>query len=102
MTIQEFKNTLAHHQPPSGMSPFLLSLWWDGKGDWHQAHGVAQDILSEDGSWVHAYLHRREGDSGNAAYWYHRAGKAIPSKSLEEEWVDLVHHGLNEKNEPKP
>jgi hypothetical protein len=44
-------------------------LWWDGKGDWTRAHESAQRDEGIEGSWVHAYLHRKEGDQGNAAYW---------------------------------
>jgi hypothetical protein len=55
----------------------LLALWWDAQGDWEKAHEVAQDVAGADGAWVHAYLHRKEGDLGNAAYWYRRAGRAV-------------------------
>ncbi len=58
------------------MSPALVALWHDAKGDWARAHEVAQDIDDATGSWVHAYLHRKEGDEGNAAYWYRKAGQA--------------------------
>ncbi len=59
------------------MSPLLRALWWDAKGNWHRAHEIAQDVETPQGAWVHAYLHRREGDAGNAAYWYRRAGKPV-------------------------
>jgi hypothetical protein len=55
----------------------LLALWWDAKGDWEKAHGIAQDVARADGAWVHAYLHRKEGDLGNAGYWYQRAGRDV-------------------------
>ena len=65
-------------------------MWWDAKGDWHRAHEIAQDIESETGSLVHAYLHRKEGDAGNAGYWYRRAGRPVCSGSLEQEWEAIV------------
>jgi hypothetical protein len=68
----------------------LLALWWAGKGDWTKAHEVAQEIETAGGSWVHAYLHRAEGDAFNAAYWYRRAGKPVGSGDLKAEWTAMV------------
>ena len=65
-------------------------MWYDGKGDWGKAHDIAQDIRTAEGSWIHAYLHRKEGDAGNAAYWYHRANQPVCKTSLEEEWETIV------------
>ncbi|WP_343305880.1 hypothetical protein AAHN97_01820 [Chitinophaga niabensis] len=97
MTITEFKASLANSAPPAGLSPLLEALWWDGKGDWDQSHTLAQDIETKDGSWVHAYLHRKEGDPGNAAYWYARAGRSMPGGALEAEW-ELIASALLEEN----
>jgi hypothetical protein len=79
-------------QPPSEWTPELQTLWLAKRGDWHGAHTIAQDIDSADGSWLHAYLHRLEGDRGNAAYWYHRANRPMPDEdvSSEEEWQVLA------------
>ena len=68
----------------------LLALWWDGRGDWQKAHEIAQDLPGTDGAWVHAYLHRKEGDAGNAAYWYRRAGRGVAEGDLRREWEDIV------------
>jgi len=68
----------------------LLALWWDGKGDWQKAHEIAQDGPGADGAWAHAYLHRKEGDAGNAAYWYRRAGKVVAVGDLHGEWEAIV------------
>ena len=90
MTIQEFTSSLSQPHPPEGMPKLLEAMWYDGKADWNTAHDIAQDISTPDGSWIHAYLHRKEGDQGNAAYWYRRAGKPIPRISLDEEWRETV------------
>ncbi|RAV99934.1 hypothetical protein [Pseudochryseolinea flava] len=89
MTLQEFKNTVSASTPPA-VSPLLQAMWYDAKGDWNAAHNIAQDIHTHDGSWVHGYLHRKEGDESNAAYWYHRANKAFKRNTLSEEWNDIV------------
>lgn len=77
-------------QPPAGCSAALAALWWDRRGDWDHAHEAAQSDESRDGAWVHAYLHRKEGDLGNAGYWYRRAGKPVGTGPLETEWAAIV------------
>jgi hypothetical protein len=72
------------------LDDLLLALWHDGSGHWEKSHEIAQDIHTKEGSWIHAYLHRKEGDLGNAGYWYHKAGKPVPHVSLEQEWEDIV------------
>lgn len=89
-TLAEFRETLSSASPPPGLPATLVALWQDAKGDWDAAHKVAQDIDDEDGSWIHAYLHRKEGDPGNAAYWYRRAGKPVSKVSLGEEWGEIA------------
>ena len=90
MTLAGFKATLGATQPPDGLGQPLLALWYDGRGDWNLAHETAQELDDATGAWIHAYLHRKEGDAGNAAYWYRRAGKAVATVSLETEWNDIV------------
>lgn len=90
MDIATFKSTLQGNQPPEAINPYLTALWYDGKGDWDRAHVIAQDIEDRDGAWVHAYLHRKEGDAGNARYWYDRAGRSMPGYGLEKEWEEIV------------
>lgn len=68
----------------------LLALWWAGRGDWDRAHQAAQEIEGRDGAWVHAYLHRMEGDTANAGYWYRRAGKPAATGPFEQEWAAIV------------
>ena len=95
MTLKEFKSSLAEKKPPHQLSILLQALWYDAKGDWEASHNLAQDVNTKDGSWIHAYLHRKEGDSGNASYWYHRANRNMPSYSLDQEWEDISSHFLN-------
>jgi len=78
MTLDEFNKsvTTASH-PPKGLDLALQALWWDAKGDWEQAHKIAQDNPSPNTSWVHAFLHRKEGDETNASYWYAKAVKPM-------------------------
>lgn len=90
MTLDKFRQSLAATEPSAGLTHALASLWWDAKGDWQRAHKSAQQDEGKDGSWVHAYLHRKEGDQGNAAYWYSRAGKPVCREPLEAEWVSIV------------
>lgn len=90
MEFIAFKNTLQQDTPPLHLSPNLLALWYDGKGNWTKAHNIADGNPYPEADWVHAYLHRKEGDSWNANYWYRRAGKAMPKVALAKEWEDLV------------
>lgn len=90
MTLDEFTQTLTAGQPPAGLSEALKALWYDAKDDWDSAHHVAQDIDSPTGSWIHAYLHRKEGDLSNAGYWYRRAGRPEARDALAEEWVRIA------------
>ena len=80
MTLQEFRDSLRDGDPPDGAA--LAGLWWDAKGDWTRAHESAQRDEGPAGAWVHAYLHRKEGDIPNAGYWYTRAGKSPAKSSL--------------------
>jgi len=95
MTLQEFKQTLNNPQPPADLHTLLQAMWQDGKGNWDAAHNLAQDIETDLGSWVHAYLHRKEGDAGNASYWYHRAHRKMPSYSLQQEWEEITSYFLS-------
>ena len=90
MTLEAFKATFSQSHPPEGTSQLLQALWFAAKHEWDKAHDIAQDISSNEGSWIHAYLHRVEGDQGNAAYWYHRAGRPLPRVSVQEEWEDIA------------
>ncbi|MDB4903525.1 MAG: hypothetical protein JWQ63_2806 [Mucilaginibacter sp.] len=89
-TLTEFKESLSLEQPINDLSVQLKSLWYDGKGDWHQAHAQVGKLTDKKSAWVHAYLHRKEGDIGNADYWYSKAQQIRPKLSLEEEWEALV------------
>ena len=90
MTLDQFRSTLAQKAPPDTLSPALKAMWEDAKGNWSAAHSIAQEIEDEAGSWIHAYLHRKEGDLGNAGYWYRRAKLPAADDTLEEEWARIV------------
>jgi len=86
MTLEDFLSSVdGASEPPADMRDTLQALWWAEKGDWDRAHTVAQDISSGDGSWIHANLHREEGDPGNARYWYQRAGKPESTEPVKDE-----------------
>ena len=90
MTLEQFRSTLAHTGAPAELSPALRAMWEDAKGNWNAAHSVAQEIDDETGAWIHAYLHRKEGDLANAGYWYRRAKQPVAHDTLDEEWTRIV------------
>ena len=93
MSFAEFRELMAQGgRPPEALGEALLALWHDGRGDWDAAHGAAQEDTGRDGAWVHAYLHRKEGDLGNAGYWYARAARPVPETDvlLDTEWEEIA------------
>lgn len=82
MSFAEFQQAVAAGELPAGASGAVRALWHDARGDWDAAHTAAQEDAGRDGSWVHAYLHRKEGDEGNAGYWYARAGRQKPAAGV--------------------
>jgi hypothetical protein len=88
--VVAFRASLATPTPPGGLSGAARALWWDAKGDWEKAHHCAQEQDDEFGAWVHAYLHRKEGDAANAGYWYRRAGRSATTVTLASEWMEIV------------
>ena len=108
MSFAEFQTSLAREsRPPARLSAPLQALWLEAKGDWAGAHELAQSgdrpegggSGARDGAWVHAYLHRKEGDEGNAAYWYARAGRRVATGDLAKEWREIVIELLASTNE---
>ena len=102
MTFNEFKLSVDQNSPPGNINELLIALWYDAKGglskaraSWEKAHKIVQNINGKDAARVHAYLHRKEGDYGNASYWYSRAGKQFSNKTLDEEWEEIVKELLN-------
>jgi hypothetical protein len=87
MTFSELQSLA---KSPKNLSPLLQAMWHEHQGEWEASHTLAQDVNTPDGSWVHAYLHRKEGDISNARYWYHQAGRQMPTISLEKEWEAIV------------
>jgi hypothetical protein len=90
MTLAELQASLSQKAPPSGVPELVMALWHDARGDWDRAHRLAQSVEDAEGAWVHAYLHRKEGDLSNAGYWYSRAGKRRPDVSFDEEWEEIA------------
>ena len=90
MNLDELEASRTAPEPPAHLPPLLMALWWDARNDWDRAHAIAQDVATRDGAWVHAYLHRREGDPGNAAYWYRQAGRPVCRNPLLEERREIA------------
>jgi hypothetical protein len=90
VTMAEFKASVSGAAPAPGLDAPLVALWWAAKGGWDQAHKIVQDEETAEAAWVHAYLHRVEGDLGNAGYWYRQAAKPVATGSLENEWERMV------------
>jgi hypothetical protein len=90
MNVNEFLASVERDSPPDGLSGSVAALWWDAKGGWAKAHGLVDELESQDGMAVHAYLHRKEGSLSNADYWYARAGRHFHRPGLEDEWNALV------------
>jgi hypothetical protein len=90
VTPAAFNQTSSHNEPPRALSASLTALWWAKKGDWDKAHRLVMDEQSAEAAWVHAYLHRVEGDLGNAGYWYRQAQKPVATGALDDEWAAIV------------
>ena len=90
MDLKTFRDSLSGAAPPAGLAAPLQALWYAAKDDWDGAHGLVQDETSAEAAWVHAYLHRVEGDLGNARYWYRQARRAPASGDLASEWTAIA------------
>ena len=90
MHFEKFQQSIKEPAPPAGISVCLLSMWYDGHGNWDKAHSLVDSLEDPTACWVHAYLHRKEGDMWNADYWYRKAGKKRPAISLQQEWDSIV------------
>jgi hypothetical protein len=90
VNMAEFRASLSGAAPAPQFDAPLAALWWAAKGGWNEAHRLVQDAATADAAWVHAYLHRVEGDLGNAGYWYRRAAKPVATGSLDAEWQGIA------------
>jgi hypothetical protein len=90
VTPAAFKRTLTKDEPPSDGGSVLAALWWIKKGDWERAHAIVMDSDGRDAAWVHAHLHRIEGDDSNAQYWYRQARKPAATGAIDAEWEAIV------------
>jgi hypothetical protein len=96
MNFESFKASLHKKEMPAGLSENLEALWLDASGHWDRAHEIVQNTSGKYGDWIHAYLHRKEGDLSNAGYWYARCGRTRPDYSLDAEWEIIVRDLLGE------
>jgi hypothetical protein len=96
MNLAAFRQSLSAPTPPAGLTLALEALWHDARGDFDRAHDLAQSDEGGAGDWVHAYLHRKEGDAGNATYWYRRAGRPLCRAALDAEWEAIARALLGE------
>ena len=90
MTPSDFKHSLAGSKPPDGLLPALAALWWVGKDDRNKAHLIVANGESSDCAWVHAHLHRVEGDLDNAHYCYRQARRSPATGDLATEWATIA------------
>jgi hypothetical protein len=90
MKLHAFRASLAKPEPPAALAPALAALWWAGKDEWDRAHRIVMDESGPDCAWVHAYLHRVEGDLSNAGYWYGQAQRPVSTAPLPAEWDAIV------------
>ena len=96
MDLSTFKQSLGTDTPPPEASVYAQALWYEAKGDWKKAHILIQDLPDKNAAWIHAYLHRKEGDTWNADYWYSKASRKRPQQSLEDEWEGITSAMLEE------
>ena len=100
MDLTAFKDSIGGKKPPAGLGHALEALWWDAKGDWDKAHKSAQKVEDDPaGQWVHAYLHRKQGDLDNAGYWYRLAAKPVASVPFPREWQAIAEALLKERRD---
>jgi len=97
MRLPEFRRSLTLETPPAGLGDCLDALWWAGKQDWSRAHAIIQELEGPQAAWIHAYLHRVEGDLQNARYWYGRAKRSMPACPLQQEWAEIAESLLADK-----
>jgi hypothetical protein len=90
VSMADFKASLSGAAPAPDLDPPVAALWWAARGQWDEAHKLVQDEAGTDSAWVHAYLHRVEGDLGNAGYWYRRAARPVATGPVETEWQRIA------------
>ena len=101
--LESFRSSLGAASPSGALPLALQALWWAGKPDWDRAHNCAQADEGDPAcDWVHAYLHRVEGDAANAGYWYRRAGKPVAAGPLAAEWAAIATALLARPSPPAP
>jgi hypothetical protein len=89
MTLDALLQSLSNTAPPRLGAP-LRALWLEARGDWDGAHEIVAALDSPEAYWIHAYLHRKEADAGNARYWYARAGRPVSTGPHDAEWREIA------------
>lgn len=102
MRFEDFVRSIEEQEMPGNLSPALTGLWYARAGDWERSHRTVQDESSRACAWVHAYLHRVEGDLGNAAYWYRSAGRPVAASALDDEWSEITRELLSQEAQAAP
>ena len=90
MDYLQFNHTLDMAKPPENFHDVLKALWWERKDHWDIAHEIVKNLKDEDAAWVHAYLHRKEGDQYNSSFWYKKANRKFPDVELNEEFREIT------------
>ncbi len=92
MTVSELKRSAGTDpEPPPEICQEARALWFAKAGQWEESHDIAQEIHTRTGSWIHALLHLIEGDTGNAGYWFHQAGRtAVGPGQIDAEWERIA------------
>lgn len=98
MDVETFRDSVKRRAMPNGLSEPLQALWKEKQGQWDAAHQIVQECQGRTAAWVHAYLHRKEGDADNAAYWYRRAERPVSTVALDQEWEEIVRSLLQESD----
>lgn len=82
------------------MEKLIKAIKLADTGKWEEAHRIVQNDGSRLSNWIHANLHRQEGDIGNAMYWYGRCGEEFTKISFEKEREQILQQ-INKRRQEK-
>jgi hypothetical protein len=98
--LDAFVGSLDRGAPPEAAPPMLRAVWHGLHGDWDAAHELAQAQDDAEGAWVHAWLHRIEGDLGNADYWYRCANRPSRRDDTRDEGLEIARALIESHSRP--